>query len=89
MFTILENRKGSWGSINLVVSPTTHNAKYDLIMEGLPRRFMACSFPSDGPICAYPRQSDPAEPGKRREDGGRREASSGGGVPEEIQAVKH
>ena len=34
------------------------------------------------------RQSDPGEPGKRREAGGRRKAPSGGGVPEEIQAVR-
>ena len=34
------------------------------------------------------RQSDPAEPGKIQEAGGRRKASSGGGVPEEMQAVR-
>ena len=34
------------------------------------------------------RQSDPGEPGNRREALGRRKVSSGGGVPEEIQAVR-
>ena len=58
-------------------------------MEGLPRRFMACfSPPIDPCVPIRGRQSDPAEPGKRREAGGRRKASSGGGVPEEIQAVR-
>ena len=59
-------------------------------MEGLPRRFMACSFPSNMDPCVpiRARQSDPGEPGKRRRAGGRRKASLGGGVPEEIQAVR-
>ena len=61
-----------------------------MIKEGLPRRFWhVLSPPMDPCVPIRGRQGDPGEPGNRRQAGGGRQASSAGGVLEEIQAVKH
>ena len=60
MFTILENRKGSWGSINLVVFPyyTQYKVRLDQYHGRFAQTVYGMFFPLQyGSMCAYPSQA--------------------------------